>query len=46
LQAQTNGPDTGLSTNWFRVPGSTATNSWVLPLYSPCSSVFYRLKLY
>ena len=46
LQAQTNGPDAGLGTNWFRVPGSTSTNFLSFPLCPSCPSVFYRLKLY
>jgi hypothetical protein len=43
LQVQTNSPATGLGTNWFEVPGSTATNSLALPVDSGNGSVFYRL---
>jgi fibronectin type 3 domain-containing protein len=43
LQSQTNTLGTGLGTNWFDVPGSTATNSMNLPMDSFSGSVFYRL---
>jgi len=39
LQAQTN----SLGTNWFDLPGSTATNSLSLPVDLNNGSVFYRL---
>jgi hypothetical protein len=44
LQVQTNTLATGLGTNWFEVPGSTATNSVSLPMDSHNGSVFYRLS--
>jgi hypothetical protein len=43
LQVQTNGPATGLGTNWFEVMGSSATNSVLLPMDAGNASVFYRL---
>ncbi len=43
LQAQTNLPGTGLSTNWGAVAGSTATNLMTLPVDTTDGSVFYRL---
>jgi autotransporter-associated beta strand protein len=45
LQSQTNSPGGGLGTNWFTVPGSTATNSVVVPLDRTKGSAFYRLHL-
>ncbi len=39
LQAKTN----LLGTNWFDVPGVTATNAWNLPVGLNNGSVFYRL---
>ncbi len=45
LQAQTNAPSAGISTNpasWFNVPGSTGTNLIIVPL-NPTNSVFYRM---
>lgn len=43
LEAQTNSLATGLSTNWFTLPGSTATNLWQLPVDPANNNVFYRL---
>lgn len=43
LQAQTNSIGVGITTNWFDVPGSTATNHVVVPLDSSNTSAFYRL---
>jgi hypothetical protein len=43
LQGQTNGLATGLSTNWFDVTGSPATNNVSLSVDVNNSSVFYRL---
>jgi hypothetical protein len=43
LQAQTNAPDVGLSTNWFTVPGSDAGNQIRVPIDPTSGSVFYRL---
>jgi len=45
LQAQTNSPDVGISTNWVTVPGSTSTNRIVVPIDPSNGSVFYRLAL-
>ncbi len=42
LQAQTNSPGVGLSTNWVDVPASTLTNEVVYPMNN--GSVFYRLR--
>jgi autotransporter-associated beta strand protein len=43
LQVQTNDMFTGLSTNWWDVPNSAATNQVVLPVSPANSSVFFRL---
>ena len=43
LQAQTNTPSVGLTTNWADVPDSTATNQLTLPLHPTAGSVFFRL---
>ena len=43
LQVQTNNLAAGLGTNWFDVPGSTATNRMSLPMDPLNGSVFYRL---
>jgi hypothetical protein len=43
LQAQTNTLDIGLATNWATVPGSSATNLFVIPIDAADGSVFYRL---
>jgi len=43
LQAQTNTISVGLSTNWFDVPSSTATNRMMFPLDPAVGCVFYRL---
>jgi len=43
LQAQANSPGVGITTNWFEVPGSTATNHVIVPINSSQGSVFYRL---
>ncbi|MDB6017443.1 MAG: Glucose/sorbosone dehydrogenase-like protein [Pedosphaera sp.] len=43
LQTQTNSPGVGLGTNWVTVPGSTTTNSVVVPIDPASGSVFYRL---
>ena len=32
LQGQTNNPGAGLTTNWHDVPGSTATNEFIMPI--------------
>jgi len=44
LQAQTNAPGGGLSTNWVTVTSATGTNQMFLPIDSVNGSVFYRLK--
>ena len=43
LQAQTNAPGTGLTTNWVNIPSSTATNQMVIPVAPTNGSVFYRI---
>jgi autotransporter-associated beta strand protein len=43
LEAQTNSPSAGLSTNWSTVPGSTAVNSMSFPIVPSNGSVFFRL---
>jgi autotransporter-associated beta strand protein len=42
LEAQTNPPSVGITTNWLVVPGSSSTNSMTFQI-SPTNSVFYRL---
>ena len=44
LQTQTNANTTGLSTNWFDVPGSTLTNISVQPIDRARGNVFFRLR--
>ncbi|MEI6393004.1 MAG: autotransporter-associated beta strand repeat-containing protein [Verrucomicrobiota bacterium] len=44
LQGQTNAPSVGLTTNWFDVPDSAATNRVFLPIDPVNGSVFYRLR--
>jgi hypothetical protein len=43
LQAQTNNVSVGLTTNWFDVSGTSATNQVVVPLTATNGSVFYRM---
>jgi len=43
LQAQTNAPGFGLTTNWIAVPGSAATNLMTLTIDPVVGSVFLRL---
>jgi autotransporter-associated beta strand protein len=43
LQAQTNSSNSGLSTNWVNVPGSSVTNQVFLPINKTAGSVFYRM---
>ncbi|HET7873016.1 MAG TPA: autotransporter-associated beta strand repeat-containing protein, partial [Terriglobales bacterium] len=43
LQFQSNAFAASLSTNWFDVPGSSATNNITMPLDPMAGSVFYRL---
>ncbi len=37
-------PAVGLTTNWFDVPDSAATNRVFLPISPANGSVFYRLR--
>ena len=43
LQAQTNTASVGLSTNWFKVPGSSTTNLLNLPIDPANPTVFFRM---
>jgi len=43
LQAQTNAPGSGLSTNWATVSGSDTTNQITVPICTTNGSVFFRL---
>ena len=43
LQAQTNAPGAGLSTNWVYVTDSSVTNQVFIPLNTTMGSAFYRL---
>jgi hypothetical protein len=43
LQAQTNPPGTGLSTNWVDIPGSSRVTATNLPIIRATAAVFYRL---
>lgn len=43
LETQTNARSVGLSTNWFTVPGSDATNQVTLPIDRNNPAVFFRL---
>jgi len=43
LQAQTNGINSGLGTNWTTISSSINTNVMVIPIYQTSGSVFYRL---
>ena len=43
LQAQTNAPGGGISTNWNIVSGSTTTNQISVPLDNTTGTVFFRL---
>lgn len=45
LQAQTNPPGIGLTTNWVNVANSSTTNQVTFPISSTNGSVFYRLIL-
>jgi subtilase family serine protease len=44
LQAQTNPPSLGLSTNWVDMPGSTSVSTVTNAIDPANGSVFYRLK--
>jgi hypothetical protein len=43
LQSQTNALNLGLTTNWFDIAGSTATNEMILPVETANGAVFFRL---
>lgn len=45
LETQTQGPETGLETNWVTVPGSVATNHVIVPIDPSNGSVFYQLAM-
>jgi len=45
LQVQTNSLNHGIGTNWVTVPGSAATNHFVVPLDQSNGSVLYRLAV-
>jgi hypothetical protein len=45
LQGQTNNPSVGITTNWHDVPGSTATNEFIIPIGHANGSVFFRMIL-
>jgi fibronectin-binding autotransporter adhesin len=45
LQGQTNAPGIGITTNWHDVPGSTATNQFIMPISGANGTVFYRMIL-
>jgi hypothetical protein len=44
LQAQTNSLNTGLSDNWYDVPGSTTTNQMTFTIDPTQPAVFYQLE--
>jgi fibronectin-binding autotransporter adhesin len=44
LQAQTNAPSKGLSTNWVDVPGSGSVTSTNIPISPAIGSAFFRLR--
>jgi glucose/arabinose dehydrogenase len=46
LQAQGNSPGVGITTNWFDVPGSPATNHIIFPLDPAKGSSFFRLTFH
>jgi hypothetical protein len=43
LQAQTNSLDTGLTSNWTTVPGSSVTNEFFMPLVKTNGAAFFRM---
>jgi glucose/arabinose dehydrogenase/plastocyanin len=45
LETQTNSLSIGFGTNWVTVPGSAATNHFVVPLDPSNGSLFYRLAV-
>jgi hypothetical protein len=44
LQVQTNSINTGLSTTWYNMPGSTTINQMTFTINPANPTVFYRLK--
>src|ERR1044071_1779198 len=46
LQVQSNDAGVGITTNWFDVPGSTATNHVTVPIDTSQGSAFYRLAFH
>jgi polygalacturonase len=44
LQAQTNGVNVGLGSNWITLPGSAGTNQYILPINLTNGCVFLRLE--
>lgn len=45
LQSQANPLSVGISTNWVDVPGSSATNSVIIPISPDNPAMFFRMKL-
>ena len=45
LQTQTNSPGVGITTNWFTLPGSTATNHVIVLMDPANGSAFFRLAV-
>ncbi|HVM46494.1 MAG TPA: autotransporter-associated beta strand repeat-containing protein, partial [Candidatus Acidoferrum sp.] len=45
LELETNAPGVGLTTNWFTVPGSSATNQVIIPINPTNGSVFGRMVI-
>jgi len=43
LQSQTNSLSAGITTTWYDVPGSTATNHMIIPVAPGNPTVFFRL---
>ncbi len=43
LQVQTNLPNAAISTDWYTIPNSGATNTWTIPIDPALASVFCRL---
>jgi autotransporter-associated beta strand protein len=43
LQSQTNAPGMGIGGSWVDLPGSAATNEWLVPIDPSSGSVFFRL---
>jgi autotransporter-associated beta strand protein len=45
LEMQTSDLETGLSTGWIAVPGSSATNEFTFPINPETPATFYRLSI-